>query len=234
MTNEILLIVSMLFMYGMVLVFYKAFGKIGLFAWSAIITIAANIEVLLLVDAFGIEQTLGNVLFASCFLVSDILSENEGKADATLAVKIGIAINISFIILSQLWLLYTPSANDWARPHFEVIFSNTPRVMIAGLVVYALSQWLDVQLYHFIWKKANAIFKDSKKGLWLRNNFSTLFSQILNTVLFTLLAFYGEYENEVIVSIILSSYLIFVITSICDTPIVYLSRLIKKSQENHS
>ncbi len=230
MQNEILLIASMFFMYGMVLVFYKLFGKIGLFAWTAIITIAANIEVLLLVEAFGIEQTLGNVLFASCFLVSDILSENEGKKDATLAVKIGIASNISFILLSQLWLLYTPSPNDWAMPSFKEIFSSTPRVMLAGLLVYALSQWLDVQLYHLFWAKTKEKLKDSKKALWLRNNLSTLLSQIVNTVCFTLAAFYGVYEFEIIISIILSSYLIFIITSICDTPIVYLSRYIKKNE----
>ncbi len=228
-SNEILLILSMFLMYGMVLLFYKLFGKIGLFAWTAIITISANIEVLLLVDAFGIEQTLGNVLFASCFLVSDILSENESKEDATLAVKIGIASNISFILLSQLWLLYIPSANDWARPAFEQIFSGTPRVMLAGLVVYAFSQWLDVQLYHFLWKKSENYFHSRQKALWIRNNISTLISQIINTVCFTLLAFYGTYDTQTIISIILSSYLIFVVTSVCDTPIAYLARKMRKT-----
>ncbi len=230
MSNEVLLIFSMILIYGLVLVFYRLFGKMGLFAWTAIVTITANIEVLILVDAFGIEQTLGNVLFASSFLVSDILSENEGRASANLAVKIGIASNISFILLSQLWLQFTPSVNDFAFASIQTIFSNTPRVMLAGLLVYALSQLLDVYLYHYLWKKTEKIFGDSIKGLWLRNNGSTLISQMLNTVCFTFAAFYGVYELDVIMSIIISSYMIYVVTSLCDTPIVYISRKIKKNE----
>ena len=230
-TNELLLIISLLVIYSMVLLFYKLFGKIGLLVWSAIITILANIEVLILIDAFSMEQTLGNVLFASSFLVSDILSETEGKQSATLAVKIGIVTNICFIILSQLWLLYTPSVNDFAMPAMKELFTNTPRILIAGLSVYALSQWIDVQLYHAIWNVTNKFFKENSKGLWIRNNCSTLLSQVINTVCFNVFAFYGVYELDVLISIILSSYLIFFVTSICDTPIIYLARIIKNKEK---
>ncbi len=232
MTNEILLIFSMFFAYSMVLVFYKFFGKVGLYSWTAILSIAANIEVLILVDAFGIEQTLGNVLFASNFLVSDILSENESKEDANRAVKIGILSSVSFIFISQIWLLYTPSVNDWAFSSIKEIFTSTPRVMFAGLAVYAFSQWLDVQLYHILWEKSKNYFGNTKRGLWFRNNCSTLISQIFNTVLFTILAFYNVFEIEIIISIIISSYTIFAVTAICDTPVVYLSRIIKKNEKS--
>ena len=69
--NEILLIVSLLVIYGCVLLAYRLFGIHGLYCFTAIATISANIEVLILVDAFGMEQTLGNILFASTFLVTD-------------------------------------------------------------------------------------------------------------------------------------------------------------------
>ena len=69
MTNEFLLIGSVVFIYGMALLGYKLFGKTGLYCLSAIATILANIEVVLLIDAFGMEQTLGNVLFAVTFLI---------------------------------------------------------------------------------------------------------------------------------------------------------------------
>ena len=75
MTNELLLILSLLLIYSALLLFYYLFGKDGLYAWTVIATIAANIEVLILVDAFGMEMTLGNILFASTFLVTDIISE---------------------------------------------------------------------------------------------------------------------------------------------------------------
>ena len=86
--NELLLIITLLVEYGAVLLAYKLFGKAGMFVMTALCTILANIEVLILVDAFGIEQTLGNILFACSFVVTDILSENESKKDATKAVNI--------------------------------------------------------------------------------------------------------------------------------------------------
>ena len=82
MRNEILLIASLFVIYGMVLLWYCLFGKKGLYCWTVLATIAANIEVMILVDAFGMEQTLGNILFASTFLTTDILSEIEGKKSA--------------------------------------------------------------------------------------------------------------------------------------------------------
>ena len=91
-------------LFGGVLVAYRFFGKAGLYCWTVMATIAANIEVLILVDAFGMEQTLGNVMFASTFLVTDILSENVGKKEANRAVNLGIFTSIFFILISQLWL----------------------------------------------------------------------------------------------------------------------------------
>ncbi len=231
MTNEILLICSLIITYSLVLVFYRMFGKVGLFVWTAIVTIAANIEVLLLVDAFGMEQTLGNILFASSFLVTDILSENEDRKSANLAVKIGIMTNITFVLISQSWLLYSPADGDFVTPAIESIFTNTPRLMFVGLIVYATSQFIDVRIYHFIWEKTKSHFGDSKKGLWIRNNGSTLISQFINTLLFSFGAFYGVYELSTVLSITLTSYMIFFVTSLFDTPAVYISRHIKKQLE---
>ena len=75
MTNELLLLGSVVFIFSMAIISYRFFGKSGLYCVSAIATILANIEVLLLINAFGMEQTLGNVLFAVTFLITDILSE---------------------------------------------------------------------------------------------------------------------------------------------------------------
>ena len=199
-----------------------------MYAVTAIATIIANIEALILVNAFGMEQTLGNVFFAVTFLVTDILSENEGKKEANKAVGIGVFTSIFFIIVSQSWMLYTPSENDWVMPSISAVFSNTPRVMLSSLVVYAISQFVDVQLYHLWWGFTEKKFGDKKRFLWLRNNGSTLISQILNTALFTLMAFVGVYDFSTLISIMLSSYVIYVATSLFDTPAIYLSRKIKE------
>lgn len=230
MTNELLLIGSLIFIYSAVLVSYRLFGKAGLYCASAIATVLANIEVVVLIDAFGMEQTLGNVLFASTFLVTDILSECEGKKAANKAVWLGVFSSVFFLILSQSWRLYIPNANDFVHPAIKTVFSNTPRMIIASLSVYAISQIFDVWLYHKWWSFTEKKFHDKRKYLWLRNNGSTLISQILNTLLFTLFAFGGTYDFKTLISIFISSYVIYIVTSLLDTPVVYLARKIHENK----
>jgi uncharacterized integral membrane protein (TIGR00697 family) len=228
--NELLLIGSLLLCFGAILLSYRLFGKSGLFAMTAFCAITANIEVLILVRAFGMEQTLGNVLFAASFLITDILSENESKKDANRAANLGIFITVLFLLLSQGWLLYTPAQGDTAMPSVRALFSSIPRLMISSLLVYAITQKLDVWLYHKWWSFTERKFGDSRRFLWLRNNGSIMISQLLNTVLFSLGAFLGTYDPSTLLSIIGSSYLIFFITALLDTPIVYLARRIKERQ----
>lgn len=230
MINELLLIGSVIFIFGAVLLAYKFFGKTGLYCVSAIATVLANIEVAILINAFGMEQTLGNVLFASTFLVTDILSECEGKKEASKAVWLGVFSSLFFLLLSQSWRIYVPSENDFIHDSIKTVFSNTPRMIIASLVVYAISQLFDVWLYHKWWAFTEKKFGDKRKFLWLRNNGSTLISQILNTALFTLFAFWGTYDAKTIISIFLSSYVIYVFTSLLDTPCVYLARKIHENK----
>lgn len=232
MPNELILIFSVVFIYGAALLGYKFFGKTGLYCISVIATILANIEVTIMINAFGMEQTLGNVLFAVTFLITDILSECEGKKAAQTAVYAGIFSSIFFLVLSQSWMLYTPSSADTMMPSIKTVFSNTPRMILASLVVYAISQMFDVWLYHKWWKLTEKKFGNKRKFLWLRNNGSTLISQILNTALFTAFAFLGTYDIPTLISIFLSSYVIYIFTSLLDTPFVYLARKIHDKKLN--
>ena len=175
----------------------------------------ANIEVLIMIKAFGAEQTLGNVLFAVTFLITDILSECEGKKAADKAVYTSFFASIFFLVLSQSWLHYVPSESDWASPAIRTIFSNTPRMIIASLAVYGISQLFDVWLYHKIWDMTSKKSGNRRPFLWLRNNGSTLVSQLI--------------------SIFISSYVIYIFTSLLDTPVVYLARRVsdkRKTAEN--
>lgn len=224
MVNELLLIGSIFIIYGSVLLMYKLFALEGLYCFSVLATIAANIEVLIVVNAFGMEMTLGNVLFASTFLVTDVISEVYGKEKATKAVNIGIGASFLFMILSQWWLLYTPSDSDFVMESMTTIFSNTPRLMIVSTVVYAICQRFDVWAYHKWWNFTTKKCGDSKKYLWVRNNASTLVSQFLNTLLYTFGAFYGIHDFNTLINIVISSYVIFIVTSLADTPVVYIAR----------
>lgn len=231
MHNELILILSLIVIYGGVLLSFILFKEKGLIGWMILATITANIEVLILIHAFGLEQTLGNVMFASTFLVTDILSEIYGKKQAKQAVNIGIFITVCFLLLSQLWLLYIPSGEDWAFPSMQAIFSYTPRVMIASLTVYVIVQKFDVWLYHRLWQLTEKHSGSHRSHLWVRNNIATLTSQLLNTVLFTLGAFGGTFSIATLCSIMFISYIIFIVTTLADTPIVYLARYINEKSK---
>ncbi|MCL1790826.1 MAG: queuosine precursor transporter [Peptococcaceae bacterium] len=233
MHNEILLTVTLLATFGTILLSYILFAEKGLIAWVVLATITANIEVLILIKAFGLEQTLGNIMFASTFLATDILSELHSKKLAKQAVNIGIFASICFLVVSQSWLHYIPSGEDQFFPFIQGVFTNTPRILISSLLVYAIVQRFDIWLYHRLWQITEKHTGSSRSYLWLRNS-STLVSQLLNTVLFTFFAFWGIHDYPILFSIIISTYLIYIMISMADTPILYLARYIASKRHPDS
>lgn len=102
------------------------------------------------------------------------------------------------------------------------IFSIQPRIIIASIITYLISQNVDISLFKFFKNKL-----PSRKFLWVRNNGSTLISQILDNVLFNTLAFAGIFSIETIIQIIISTYILKIIVSILDTPFIYLAGKLK-------
>lgn len=227
MYNSILFFVGVFVYLIAVIVAYKLFGKTGLYVFTAISAILANIQVCKNIEIFGMEATAGNVLYAASFLVTDILSEKFGKKAAQKAVWIGMFTTIIFLIGTQELLLLKPSESDFVHDSMATLFGLVPRISIGSILGYLCSQSIDVFLYHAIWKKTG----ESKKLLWVRNCGSTLVSQAVDTVVFTTIAFYGEYETNVFVSILLTTYLFKAIVAVCDTPFVYLARKIKTKEK---
>ena len=225
--NELLFILTIILYYGGMLLTKKLWGKQGLYIWIVIGTIFANLEINKLVTIFGMEMTLGNVLFASTFLVTDIMSECYGKENSKRAVNIGVFASVCLIVISQIALAFVPSANDTMQASMQGVFGQIPRICIASFVVYAIVQRFDVWLYHKIWNFTEKKTGDKKKYLWLRNNGSTMTSQLLTYVLFTLGAFYGIYDAKTLISIIISSYVIGVVLALLDTPFIYIARRMK-------
>ena len=174
-----------------VLFAYKVFGKTGLYAWSAIGATLANIEAMKMVDMFGLSVTLGNALYASNFVVTDILSENYDKESANKAVNIGLFVTVIWVLATQLILKFEPNSIDFINGPLNEVFGFMPRIAMASIFTYAVAQKIDVVLYHKVWEKTNKTFKDANKGLWLRNNISSFTSQFIDTTIFTLIAFTG-------------------------------------------
>jgi len=220
--NELLFIGSLVFYFLCVLLLYRFLGVIGLLAWIPIATILANIEVLKLVPLFGFtEVTLGNVFYASTFLVTDILSENHGKKEAHKAVLLGfVAITITLVGMN-LAMAFTPSEVDKTQPLLIGLFTVLPRLALGSLAAYLVSQAYDVWAYD----KIRGLFP---RFLWLRNNGSTLVSQLLDTSIFCVIAFWGDVPLEVFIQIFISTYVIKALIAVLDTPVLYLARYWKQ------
>ena len=215
----VMLLVNFLF----ILFAFVRFGKIGLYIWVPISSILANIQVILLVNLFGFNTTLGNIMYAGGFLVTDILSELYGERDARNAVKIGFMSLVAMAVIMKIAVMFEPADIKEGIANFaslKLIFDFMPRILFAGLVAYGVSQTHDVWAYSFWRKKFPAA-----KYIWIRNNASTIVSQFIDTIIFTLLAFYGIYDFSVLIEIFFVTYVMKVIVAICDTPFVYMARL---------
>ena len=228
--NEILFLISIVFYLSGVLFAYKVFGKTGLYVWSAIGATLANIEAMKMVDMFGLSVTLGNALYASNFVITDILSENYSKEEANKAVNIGLFTTIIWVLATQLILKFEPNSIDFINNSLIELFGFMPRIAIASIFTYAVAQKIDVVLYHKVWRFTEKIFKDKNKGLWLRNNISTLTSQFIDTTVFTLIAFIGEMPFNEVVSLILTTYILKAFVGVLDTPIIYIAKKMKTKQ----
>jgi uncharacterized integral membrane protein (TIGR00697 family) len=204
---------------SLLLVAFTLWGKMGIIAVIAANVVMMNLFVLKGMRLVGLDATGGNVLYASIFLGTDIISEYYGAKEARRAVLIGFFISILFLIASQFILLFSPAPWDRYHTTMKELFSPVWRIIAASMVAYVVSQNLDVMTY--IWMKTRF-----PKQLWLRNNGSTWSSQIVDTGLFCLIAFTGIYDTPVVLGIILSTYLLKIIVAAIDTPFIYITKII--------
>ncbi len=218
--NEILWIGFALLDLSLVLVVYRFFGKTGLFGLIVFNLILCNVQVLKTIELFGLTTTLGNILYASVFLSTDMLSEFHGKKAAKKAVYLGFIILLMAVVYMQLALKFAPAPDDFAQPHLEVIFGFLPRIALGSICAYLISQLHDVYVFH----KLKDIMGD--RHLWLRNNASTLVSQLLDSSVFCFVALWGLFPFDVWIEILLTTYLFKVIVAVMDTPFLYMARRI--------
>lgn len=227
MNNEIFWFAELLLNFLLIILAYRLFGKWGLIMWIPVSVIVANIQVVQTVQIFGTVATLGNVVYATSFLITDILSENYGKEEAKKAVWIGFFSLISMTLLMNITLLYIPLAGDafalQAHEATKTIFSLMPRIALASLTAYMLSQQHDVWAFHF-WKNKFPLHRH----LWIRNNLSTFVSQLIDSGVFVMIAFYGVFETSVLFEIFLTTYFLKFIVAAADTPFVYWGKRIHK------
>lgn len=220
MSNELLFIISALAGFSMVLLFFRVFKEKGIFAWVAMSSVIVNIEALKCCNMFGMAVTLGNVLYGSMFLCTDILSELYGKKQARQAIIIGFFALAASTIMMQLSLLFTPNETDFASPAFHTLFSLSPRICFCSICCYLISNSLDIRLYEW--------FSKLKFPIWLKNNSATFISQIVDTIAFTFAAFYGLFPIASLWELVATTLIIKIFVALIDTPFLYAATLIAK------
>ena len=218
--NILLGIIGIILCFGIEVLIEKIFKKEGLYVWISIALITANILVAKNIDILGLQATLGNILFASTFLATDILSEKYSTKESKKALNIGIVSVILFTVSTQFSLLFKPNNLDMVNDSLKNIFTFNLRISISSIVMCYLSNLLDIYLFEKIKKKI-------PNKLWLRNNIATIISNCLENYLFTIFAFIGIYDLKTILSIATTTTILEVIIAICDTPFLYLSKKIK-------
>ncbi len=195
--------------------FYK-FQKEGLYICVPITIILANIQVVVTINVLGLAITLGNVAYASSYLITDLLGELYGRKAAQKAVSIGFFTLIMMTVIMNIVLLYTPNEASLELYQSLVnIFSLMPRIALASLAAYGVSQRIDVFIYHHL-KHLNG------NKIWMRNNISTMISQLFDTIVFTIIAFIGVLPGAMLISIFFTTYIIKFIVAAIDTPFMYL------------
>ena len=172
-------------------------------------------------EVFGsklFEVSVGLLPYPITFLITDILSEIYGRKKANLVVIAGIFA--SFFSLAIIYVSKEAPATSWSPVNdttFTKVFGATPLAVLASMMAYLTAQFIDIHIYHF-WKKLT-----SGNHLWLRNNFSTFSSQIVDTLtVLLLLCSFGIISWDNFLGLLISGVLFKILIAALDTPILYV------------
>ena len=164
------------------------------------------------------EISVGILPYPITFLITDLISEIYGKKAANQVVTTGV-----FASLFSMLIIYTanavPATTWWpvGDDLFSTVFGNTAIAVLASMLAYLFAQFIDIQIYHF-WKRLT-----KGKYLWIRNNFSTFFSQLIDTsTILLLLCSFNIIEWNKFTGLLIAGFLFKVLIALLDTPFLYL------------
>jgi uncharacterized integral membrane protein (TIGR00697 family) len=201
----------------------KRYGISYVIATVAALVIVSNIVAIKIITLGPLTVPAAIFIFPATFLVTDILTEKWGPSQARRAVWAGFYANL--VVVSAIFVVLklepAPFAHDLASS-FDHILGMAPRIVIASLIAYLVSQHHDIFAFEF-WRRFT-----NGRLLIVRNTASTTVSQLIDTILFITIAFGGQYpllspEGIDLVSLITGQYIVKLIISVLDTPFVYLA-----------
>ena len=167
-----------------------------------------------IISVLGFTVAGAIITYPLTFLSTDIIGEIWGKQEANDCVKIGIIVQLIFLALGYLSLaIPAQEASKSLQQSLTVVLNQGLRMTLASLGAFSVSQFLDVLLFHKLKESCNG------KKKWLRNNLSTMTSQLVDTLIFITIAFYGVVDN--LPAMVLGQYVIKLLLALGDTPFFY-------------
>ncbi len=186
-------------------------------ATFASLVVIANVVAVKQIEIWGFFAPAAVIAYSVTFLLTDMLSEFYSKEEAHRAVWAGFYANVLLVFVVMITAKMTPAPFWQGQEAYMQTLGMVPRIVIASMTAYLISQHADVIQFHF-WKK-----RTGGRYLWLRNNASTMVSQFLDTLIFITLAFYGIFPIK---ELIIGQYIVKLCIAALDTPFMYLGRWI--------
>ncbi len=205
----------------------KLFVMLGVFVAAIVVgnvlgAKTTSIKIPFELPLFGSEIPFSVGIFAYpiTFLITDMIEEVYGKKMAKVFF-IAAFIALLFTMILLLLAVYLPPSTHYAarNEHYVKALSSAPRLIIGSFIAFVIAQQHDIWAFNF-WKKLT-----KGKHLWLRNNLSTIVSQLIDSTVFSFIALLyitPKYTPLFIVNIIITSWLVKVVVSLIDTPFCYI------------
>jgi hypothetical protein len=208
---------------SLTLLLYRLFGKMGLYTIVILNIMLSNFQGPKLTVIFGMETSLGVILYSGIYFATDLLSEKYGKREGQRAVLLGFAASMILVTMVYISLLFLPSQEhielaESVHQAIATIFNFTPLFVFGSLLAYLVTQSFDVWIFHYIKEKTQG------RHLWLRNNASTITSQALDTLLYATIVWGPIVGIWTAIELAFAKYVIKVIIAIIDTFFIYWAR----------
>lgn len=230
-SGEVLSVISFAVGIAVMLFMFRAFGLVGLYVYSSAATITANIQVLKLMTFASMSEpvALGTATFSTIFLCNDIITEHFGSDAAKRNIWLSFVTQILITITMVIAIGFKSPASDQAHDAISVLFLPAPRLLIASLAAFVISQLFNIKIF-----KALSIYY-KEKMLWLRSNVALMVSELIDNIIFSSLAWVILAPNPVsttvlIYTYILGTYCLRVLFALFSTPIIYWSYYFKPEE----
>lgn len=181
-----------------------------------------------LFDFYGTMLSVSLFSYASLFVVGTLLTEHFGKKEAEKAIWMGFFVFVAYLVYQLVVLSFkSHPTTEGASQALAFLLSTTPRLVLASGLAYLASQFVNVWAYQQIGQKTMGEF--GRKNLWFRTNASTLLAQFVDCFVFFPVAFLHVLPNNVLLHLILVTFVAKAILSVLNTPAFYIgARIIKK------